>query len=135
MGIWYRIILRRLSYKYGFQISPNTEIGEGFFIGHHGTIVMNDHARIGKNCNIAHLTTIGQTNRGRLKGSPTIGDNVWIGTGTVIAGKINIGSNVLIAPNSFVNFDVPDHSLVLGNPAKIIEKKNPTEGYVNNVLE
>jgi serine O-acetyltransferase len=48
-------------------------------------------------------------------------------------GKIVIGDNVLIAPNSYVNFDVPSHSIVIGNPAKIISRNNPTEGYINKI--
>ncbi|MFK7781646.1 serine O-acetyltransferase [Psychroserpens sp.] len=133
-GIFYGVILRRLSHKYGFQIPTGTKIGEGFFIGHFGTIVVNVDAVIGKFCNIAHSTTIGRASRGRLQGSPTIGDYVWIGTGSVIVGNITIGSNVLIAPNSFVNFDVPDNSMVIGNPGSIIKKDNPTNGYINNIL-
>ncbi|MBN2774481.1 MAG: hypothetical protein JXR31_09560, partial [Prolixibacteraceae bacterium] len=93
-GIYYRLIVRKLRYKYGFQIPVATSIGEGFYIGHFGTIVINDQVTIGKNCNIAHSTTIGQTNRGKLKGCPIIGDKVWIGTGAVIVGNINIGNNV-----------------------------------------
>ena len=53
------------------------------------------------------------------------------GANAVIVGKINIGNNVLIAPNSYVNFDVPDNSIVIGNPGKIIHKDNATEGYIN----
>lgn len=134
LGLYYRFIVKKLSYKYGFQIPISTNIGKGFYIGHFGTIVINKDAVIGDNCNIAHLTTIGQANRGKSKGCPTIGNMVWMGTGSVIAGKITIGDNVLIAPNSFVNFDVPSNSLVIGNPAKIIKKENPTEGYINNIL-
>ncbi|MCM4174104.1 serine acetyltransferase [Arenibacter sp. TNZ] len=133
-GLFYRFLLRRLKYKYGFQIPLNTQIGEGFYIGHYGTIVINVNAKIGRYCNITHNTTIGMANRGKLKGFPTIGDYVWIGTGSVIVGNINIGNNVLIAPNSFVNMDIPDQSLVIGNPAKIISKDNPTGGYINNIL-
>jgi len=128
------ILLHRYGYKYGYQIPYTTEIGEGLYIGHFGTIVINDKAKIGRNFTITHGITIGQANRGKLKGYPTIGNNVWIGTGGVVVGNINIGSNVLIAPNSFVNFDVPDHSLVLGNPAKIVKQENPTEGYIISVL-
>jgi len=131
LGIFYRIIHSHLSYKYGFQIPVMTEIGEGFYIGHFGTIVINEKAKIGKNCNIAHSTTIGQANRGKLKGYPTIEDNVWIGTGSVIVGNITVGSNVLIAPNTFVNQDIPNNSLVIGNPLKIITQENPTDGYIN----
>jgi serine O-acetyltransferase len=129
-----RLLLNRYKYRYGFQIPLSTQIGEGFYIGHFGTIVINEKAIIGNNCNIAHGVTIGQANRGKLKGYPTLGNKVWIGTGSVIVGNIRIGSNVLIAPNSFVNFDVAENSLVIGNPAKIISKSNPTEGYINNIL-
>lgn len=129
----YKAVVRRLSYKYGFQIPLSTEIGKGFYIGHFGPIVINKNATIGRNCNITHSVTIGRTNRGNLKGSPHLGDHVWIGTGAVIVGKIKIGNNVLIAPNSFVNVDVPDNSLVFGNPSKIIPKENPTKDYINNI--
>ncbi|MBE8712352.1 serine O-acetyltransferase [Sphingobacterium hungaricum] len=128
-------LLSRYSFKYGFQIPIKTEIGGGFYIGHFGPIVINEKAKVGKNCNIAHNTTIGQTNRGAREGCPTIGDNVWIGTGAVIVGRIKISSNVLIAPNSFVNVDVPENSIVLGNPCKIISKNNPCEGYIGSTLE
>jgi len=127
--------LGRYGIKYGYQIPHNTEIGEGLYLGHFGTIVINENAKIGKNFTITHGITIGQANRGRLKGCPTIGNNVWLGTGAVIVGNINIGSNVLVAPNSFVNSDVPSNSLVIGNPAKIVSKENPTEGYILYVLE
>ena len=52
----------------------------------------------------------------------------------MIAIKITNVNNVLIAPHSFVNFGVPNNSLVIGNPSKIIAKENPTEGYINNIL-
>ena len=131
-NFFYKIIVRKLSFRYGFQIPVGTKIGPGFYIGHFGTLVVNKEAIIGSNCNIAHGVTIGRTNRGKLKGSPEIGNQVWIGTGAVIVGKIKIGNNVLIAPNSFVNMNVPDNSIVIGNPAQISYKENPTEGYINN---
>ncbi|HEY0651877.1 MAG TPA: serine acetyltransferase [Chryseosolibacter sp.] len=131
---FFKIILRHYTYKYGFQIPPQTKIGGGLFIGHFGTIVVSTEAQIGSNCNIAHLVTIGATRRGELKGAPKLGDFVWVGTGAVLVGKITIGNNVLIAPNSYVNFDVPDNSIVVGNPAKIIPSPAATEGYINNVF-
>ena len=45
---------------------------------------------------------------------------------------VKIGEDVLIAPLTFVNFDVPAHSIVIGNPAKIIEKQNATGDYIQN---
>lgn len=132
--IFARLNLFRMSRKTNIQISWETKIGEGFYIGHCGRIIINKNAVIGKNVNIATGVTIGQENRGKRKGCPTIGDNVWIGTNSVIVGNITIGTDVLIAPLSYVNFDVPDHSIVIGNPAKIIHRDNATEGYINNTV-
>lgn len=50
-------------------------------------------------------------------------------------GKVKIGNDVLIAPGAYVNFDVPDHSIVIGNPGKIISKQNATEGYIASPIK
>lgn len=55
---------------------------------------------------------------------PTIGDNVFIGTGEVIVGKIEIGYNVIVAENSVVTKDVPDDCYALGTPAEIKKIRN-----------
>lgn len=133
LGIYYRLRLKHLSEKTGIQIPTRTKIGKGFYIGHFGTIIINPEVTIGDNLNIAAGVTIGKTNRGDKMGVPTIGNKVWIGTNAVIVGKIKIGDDVLIAPNAYVNFDVPSHSVVIGNPGQIITRKNATEGYINRI--
>lgn len=135
LGIFFRLLLRRYSIKYGYQISAKTKIDAGLYLGHWGTVVVNPEVTIGKNCNLAHGVTLGQTNRGKTKGFPIIKDNVWIGTNVVIVGGITIGNNVLIAPNSYVTQDVPDNSVVMGNPMQIIPKDNATEDYINNKVD
>lgn len=134
LNVFWKFMLRHYQIKYGFQIYPETEIGEGFYLGHWGTLVINPQAKIGKNCNIAQGVTIGQQNRGTKAGVPIIGDEVWIGANAVIVGGITIGNNVLIGPNAYVNFDVPSDSVVIGNPAKILSKANATEGYINRKI-
>ncbi len=129
---WYRLRLRKLSEKTQIQIPWSCEIGEGLYIGHLGRIIVNPAVQIGKNCNIATGVTIGAVSAGNRKGSPLIGDDVWIGTNAVIVGGVRIGSDVVIAPNSFVNFDVPSHSIVLGNPGVIHSKQHATDGYIQN---
>lgn len=131
----YRLRSRYINRKCLCQIPYTTKIGEGLYIGHACGIIINPNAVIGKNVNIAQGVTIGQENRGKRKGTPTIGDKVWIGANAVVVGNIKIGDDVLIAPNSFVNFDVPAHSIVVGNPGKIIPRENATEGYVNKIVE
>jgi serine O-acetyltransferase len=137
-GIFYRLLLNHFSYKYGFQIQPNTRIGKGLYIGHRGPVVINGLTEIGDNFTLPHVVTIGQTNRGKRAGCPKIGNRVWIGAGAVIVGKITIGDNVLISPNAYVTCDVPENSLVIGNPARCFpvlnQDANPTEGYVNFVF-
>ncbi len=133
-GLLYRALLNLYSYRYGFQIPPNTRIGKGLYIGHRGPVVINVRAEIGNNCTLGHIVTIGQMNRGEKKGCPKIGNRVFIGAGAVIVGKIIIGDNVLIAPNAYVNFDVPSNSIVTGNPASIKHHANATEDYVNFIF-
>lgn len=53
-----------------------------------------------------------------------------IQTNAVVVGGVVIGNDVLIAPNAFVNFDVPDGAIVLGNPGKIILKDKASEKYI-----
>ena len=127
-----RIKLSYYSEKYGFIISYGTEIGKGFYLGHLGTVVINSAAKIGNNVNIAQGVTIGMANSGKSVGVPTIGDNVWIGANATVVGGITIGDDVMIAPNTFVNFDVPSHSIVIFPKANIIHKENATEKYVEN---
>ncbi|PJJ64271.1 serine acetyltransferase [Chryseobacterium geocarposphaerae] len=132
IGFFWRMTLRHFQIKYGFQIYPETQIGEGFYLGHWGSLVINPKTIIGRNCNIAQGVTIGQQNRGKNEGSPEIGNEVWIGPNAVIVGNIKIGNNVLIAPNSYVNFNVPSDSVVSGNPAQIYPNEKATDGYINH---
>ena len=127
-------LLYRMRMKYGLEIGPRVDIGPGFYIGHAFNISINPSVKIGKNVNIHRGAVIGQENRGSRCGTPVIGDNVWIGVNAVIVGEVSVGSDVLIAPNTYVNRDIPSHSIVLGNPCQIISSVNATEGYLNNVI-
>jgi serine O-acetyltransferase len=64
-------------------------------------------------------------------GTPIIGNNVWIGTNAIIVGRIKIGDNSLIGPGAYVNFDIPDKSVVIGNPGKIVSNQG-SDGYIEN---
>lgn len=133
MGLFYRLLHRKYSYKFGFQIPVYTKIGKGLYIGHFGNVVVSPKAFIGDYCNLSQGVTIGRISIGSKMGAPKIGNKVWFGAGCIVVGGITIGDNVLIAPGAFVNFDVPPHSVVLGNPGKIIPKENPTARYIVNI--
>lgn len=134
LKLYYMLKLMRMSNKTKIQIPARTSIGEGLYIGHLGRVIIHPDARLGKNMNIATGVTIGMENRGKRKGVPTFAGNCWIGTNAVVVGNVRIGKDVLIAPLSYVNFDVPDHSIVIGNPAKIIHRENATEDYICNCV-
>lgn len=129
-----RAVYKVITFFYHIEIPITTNIGPGLFIGHPYGITINPKATLGRNCNIHKGVTIGQENRGKRKGAPKIGDCVWIGVNATIVGNITIGDDVLIAPNSYVNGDIPPHSIVFGNPCIIKFCDNATEGYINNKI-
>ncbi|HEX5550558.1 MAG TPA: hypothetical protein VFX36_06980, partial [Nitrospira sp.] len=117
-------------YKFGCSIPHSTSIGRGLYIGHIRDIVINERAVIGDNCNISQGVTIGQANRGRRKGTPVIGRNVYIGPGAKIVGAVQVGDHVAIGANCVVTDDVPDYAVVVGVPGRVISFEGST-GYVN----
>lgn len=130
--IW-KLVFRFLASIRGLEISLRNEIGKGLYLGHAYNITINPNVKIGNNCNLHKGIVIGQQNRGKLKGTPIIGERVWIGINAAIVGNVKIGDDVLIAPNSFVNCDIPSHSVVFGNPCIIKSRENATKDYINNL--
>ena len=118
-----------ISHRCGLEILPQTDIGAGFRLVHPYNITINPEAKLGRNINIYKGATIGYA-RGEKAGVPTVGDNVQIGINATIVGGIEIGDDVLIAPNTFINENVPSHSIVIGNPAIILPRDNATKDYI-----
>lgn len=110
-----------LNWLYGscssLYIERPTVIGDGLMVIHGAGTVIGGGSRIGRNLTIYQNATIGFNN-----GFPTIGDNVFIGAGAVVIGKIKVGNNVKIGAGAIVVEDVPDNSTVVGPKAKIIQK-------------
>lgn len=99
-----------------FRIRSGMPIGEGMWIAHPYSTILNAES-IGKNFRCIHCTTLGAGKNG----IPTLGDNVSLGANVVIIGGVKIGNNVTIGAGSVVVKDIPDNSLVVGNPAKVIK--------------
>lgn len=104
------------------SLPSKCRIGGGLRIQHFGQIMIHDSVSIGKNATIYNGVTIGLQHDEDSQG-PVIGDNVYIGSGAKILGKIKIGHNVSIGANAVVIRDVPDNSIAVGIPARIIAKK------------
>ena len=118
------IINHRLATRLGLSI-PKNVFGAGLCIVHYGTIVVSPEAKIGENCRMHPSTSIGDYN-----GTPTLGNNVYIGPGAKLFGDITIGNNVAIGANAVVNTNIPDNVTVGGIPAKIISEKSSVESGV-----
>ena len=116
-----RIRLSFVTKKYGLQISPNTRIGYGLYIGHGFGTIVNPTAVIGNNVNLSQFSTIG-SNKNK---AAVIGNNVYIGPSVCIVENVSIGSNASIGAGSVVVKDVPKNSTVAGVPAKVISEKEP----------
>lgn len=130
MTLLRRLRLKRYANKYGLEISPTAHIGKGVYLGHPYNITIGAGAIIGNNVNLHKGCTLGRENRGKREGSPIIGDCVSVGINATVVGRVRIGDDVLIAPNTFVNFDVPSHSVVVGNPGVIHHRDNAVERYI-----
>lgn len=116
--IYLRYKFKKISIKLGFSIPLNV-FGPGLSIVHYGTIVVNNRARIGKNCRIHACVNIGAS--GGQKAAPQIGDNVYIAPGAKIFGDIKIPNNTAIGANAVVNKSFEEENKVLGGiPAKVI---------------
>lgn len=130
-----RLLMYRLTRKYGLEISPNAQIGEGLYLGHPYNITVSGNVKLGDMINLHKGCTIGEVNSGRLKGSPTIGNRVYIGINSTVVGNITVGDDVMICANTFVNFDVPSHSVVINGVGgvQVHHKENATEHYIERL--
>lgn len=127
----YKVLFVYFRNKALIEMSSDISIGGGVYFGHPFCITINSKTIIGCNCNIHKGVTIGQENRGKRKGTPVIGNEVWIGINATIVGAVKIGDDVLIAPNSYVNCDVPSHSVVYGSPCIIKPARHATIDYIS----
>jgi serine O-acetyltransferase len=125
----FNLLFRHCKNTYSIDLSYETTIGSGLYLGHLLGTVISPKSIIGKNINIMQNTTIGYASRGTQKGYPIIGDNVYIGAGAVIIGNIKIGNNAIIGANCVVTKDVPDKAVVVGVPGKVISY-NGSDEYV-----
>ena len=119
---YWMIRFYHIMHKTQIYIYPNV-CGSGLFIPHVGYMLISAQAEIGKNCTIRPGTLIASnlgSNNTKLR-KVTIGDNVEFSAGCKILCK-KIGSNVSVGPNAVVSKNVPDNSIVMGNPGEIVPK-------------
>lgn len=118
-----RLISHIVRFLTGIEIHPGAKIGPGFFIDHGMGVVIGETTEIGENCLLYQGVTLGGTGKEKGKRHPTLGNNVVIGAGAKILGAIKIGDYAKIGANAVVLDSVPDHSIVVGVPGRIIKKR------------
>ena len=117
-----RLISQIMRFLTQIEIHPGAKIGKGFFIDHGIGTVIGETTKIGKNFVAYHNVTLGGTGKHKGKRHPTIGDNVLIGTGSIILGPTEIGDNVKIGADTFIiNKIIPSDCTVVGTPGKIVK--------------
>ena len=116
----YKLLHHRNSVKLGIGIGPNC-CGKGLSIAHIGTIQINGDARIGENLRIQEGVTVGAGSGG----VPTIGNNVYLGSGCKVIGGVKIADDCAVGANAVVTKDVIERGItVAGVPAKKISENN-----------
>jgi serine O-acetyltransferase len=103
----------------GIRLHRQVQIGKGFHLIHSGNIQIHPNTVIGDYCGIQQDVTLGTAME--RKGAPIIGNNVYIGKGATILGKVTIGDNVRVAANTLVIDDVPPNTTAIGVPARVIK--------------
>ncbi len=114
----YHVLFKLVQVVAGIELPCEVVVGRGFVIDHFGGIVVSGFTRFGDNCRIRTGVVIGLS-RVDDPCAPIFGDNVDVGAGAKVLGRIRIGNNVRIGANAVVVTDVPDDSTAVGVPATI----------------
>lgn len=132
----YKFRFVKLSQKLGYSI-PFNVFGPGLSIAHIGTIVVNEKAKIGAYCRIHEGVTVGisgidykGTENSISQIAPVIGNNVFIGSGAKIIGRVKIGNNIAVGANAVVVKNILENGItVAGIPAEKISNHD-SKNYI-----
>lgn len=113
----YVISWKLVQYTTGIHLSAATNIGAGLYIGHYGEIWISPKTIMGSNCNISQGVVIGTSAQ---RTGAIIGDRVWLGPHVVVTGPAEVGSGAVIGANSSVVSKIPENSVAIGVPARVI---------------
>jgi acetyltransferase-like isoleucine patch superfamily enzyme len=114
------------------------EVGDRTVFGHHCTLAVEDSVTIGRDCLIAEMVSIRDhdhafsstetaiIDQGRESAPVRIGDNVWIGGKVTITKGVTIGANSVVGAHAVVTGDLPENSVAVGIPAKVIRTRDGT---------
>ena len=107
----------------------NIHLGKEVFINSGCKFQAQGGIYIGDKCLIGHNTVIAtinhdispRTRRDLIPSRVNIGNNVWIGSGSIILPGVSIGDNSIIGAGSVVTRNIPENTIAVGNPARVIK--------------
>lgn len=110
----------------GIELPRKLKVGKGLMLYHGQALVVNQGVLIGEGCTLRNSVTIGHKKLadGSFSRCPRIGNHVDIGANVCIIGDLDIGDHVVIGAGAVVTKSIPANCIVVGNPARILEKKN-----------
>lgn len=128
-GILASVFMHQVDKKAGYIGIGAKFMGRPYFPHSLHGVFISEKSVIGKNAVIFQQVTIGavRTKGSSSNGNPVIGDNCYIGAGAKIIGNIKIGNNCRIGANAVVYQDMPDNSIAVCAPTKIITKDEPLD--------
>jgi len=118
LSLLYKVLFKVVQIVAGIELPCEAEVGRGLVIDHFGGIVVSGYAKFGDNCRLRSGVCVGLS-RVEDPCAPVIGDNVDIGAGAKLLGRITIGDNVIIGANAVVTKSVPPNSIASGIPAVV----------------
>lgn len=127
-----RIISHITRFFTGIEIHPGASIGRRFFIDHGMGVVIGETAIIKDDVLLYQDVTLGGTGKEHGKRHPTLLNGVVVGAGAKILGNITIGENVRIGAGSVVIDNIPEHSTVVGIPARIVCQRVEQNGQLQH---
>ncbi|WP_080530768.1 serine O-acetyltransferase [Alloalcanivorax xenomutans] len=109
---------------YGLHISPKAKISKSVKFRHPTALVIGEGVVIEDDVIVYQSVTLGGANIGDGKKGryPVVGSGTVIFSGVAIIGDVKIGRNCVIGANSVVKSDVPDSSVAVGSPARVVKR-------------
>jgi putative colanic acid biosynthesis acetyltransferase WcaB len=130
--VFYRLFVE---WNLGIELPRKLIAGKGLIIYHGQALVVNQGVIIGENCVLRNSVTIGHKKLadGTFTKCPRIGNNVDVGANVCIIGEVTIGNNVIIGAGAVVIKDIPDNSIAVGNPARVLDNKTEAVTRIENI--
>ena len=103
----------------GVQVMPSVVINRATKIGHH--CIVNSNATVEHDCTIGDFVHIAPA--ATICGGVTVGEETLVGANATVLPNCVIGKNVIIGAGTVVTKNIPDNTLVIGVPGKIISNE------------